>query len=63
MIRFYRRMGFRVEILGEARSHWGRIAIQFSSRPAEWIDDVRSGLRERQPSKVLDDDRSDLSPL
>jgi hypothetical protein len=42
MSRFYQRLGFRVEILGEARRHWGEYRYPVLVRPAESIDLVRS---------------------
>jgi N-acyl-L-homoserine lactone synthetase len=42
MSRFYQRLGFRVEVLGEARSHWGEYRCPVLVRPAESIDAVRS---------------------
>src|SRR5439155_3115115 len=41
MNRFYRRLGFRVEILGEARAHWGEHRYPVLVRPAESIDTLR----------------------
>jgi N-acyl-L-homoserine lactone synthetase len=42
MSRFYKRLGFRVEILGAARAHWGEDRYPVLVRPAESIDLVRS---------------------
>jgi N-acyl-L-homoserine lactone synthetase len=42
MNRFYQRMGFRIEILGEARLHWGEYRCPVLVRPAESIKAVRS---------------------
>jgi N-acyl-L-homoserine lactone synthetase len=42
MTRFYQRLGFRIEILGEARPHWGEYRYPVLVRPAESIDAVRS---------------------
>jgi N-acyl-L-homoserine lactone synthetase len=41
MIRYYRRLGFRIEILGEARPHWGEPRFPVLVRPAEFVDLLR----------------------
>jgi N-acyl-L-homoserine lactone synthetase len=45
MIRFYRRFGFRIEILSEGRLHWGEQRFAVLVRPADFIDALRpSGI-------------------
>ena len=41
VIRFYRRFGFRIEILGDARTHWGEERFPVLVRPAEFVDGLR----------------------
>ena len=43
MTRFNRRLGFRVEILGEARLHWGAPRHPVLVRPADTINNLRLG--------------------
>ena len=38
MIRFYRRFGFRIEVLSEARSYWGEERFPLLVRPAHFAD-------------------------
>jgi N-acyl-L-homoserine lactone synthetase len=38
MMRFYQRLGFRVEVLGEARVHWGELRYPVLVRPAEFVE-------------------------
>jgi N-acyl-L-homoserine lactone synthetase len=47
MIRFYRRFGLRIEILGQARQHWGELRFPVLVRPAEFVDLLR------QPGTVI----------
>jgi N-acyl-L-homoserine lactone synthetase len=41
VIRLYRRFGFQIEILGEARTHWGEERFPVLIRPAEFVDVLR----------------------
>ena len=41
MIRLYQRLGFRVEVLGEARFYWGEPRHPVIVRPVESIDELR----------------------
>jgi N-acyl-L-homoserine lactone synthetase len=41
MLRFYRRFGFRIEILSEGRLHWGEQRFPVLVRPADFIDALR----------------------
>lgn len=41
MIRFYRRFGFRIEILSGSRLHWGEKRFPVLVRPADFIDVLR----------------------
>ena len=40
MLRFYRRLGFRIEVLAGPREHWHESRYAVLLRPAEWINGV-----------------------